>query len=70
MIPASFRPVLAIPNGWRLVLASIAGRLPITFTSLATVLLVREHAGSFATAGIVASAEAVGAAVTTPLQGG
>ena len=69
MIPPSFRPVLAIPNGRRLVLASIVGRLPITFTSLGTVLLVREHAGSFATAGIVASAEAVGAAVTTPLQG-
>src|SRR5206468_5264066 len=40
-----------------------------TFTALATVLLVREHTGSFATAGLVAGAEAVGAGPVTPLQG-
>ena len=60
MIPPAFRRVLSAEGAARLVLASLVGRLPVAFTSLATVLLVREHTGSFATAGLVAAAEAVG----------
>jgi hypothetical protein len=69
VIPPAFRRVLRAEGAPRLVTASLVGRLPITFTSLATVLLVREHTGSFATAGLVVAAEAVGAAAVAPLQG-
>jgi MFS family permease len=69
VIPPAFRRVLSAEGAARLVLASLVGRLPFTFTSLSTVLLVREHTGSFATAGLVAAAEAVGASAVAPLQG-
>ena len=69
MIPPAFRRVLSAEGAARLVLASLVGRLPVAFTSLATVLLVREHTWSFATAGLVAAAEAVGASAIAPLQG-
>jgi MFS family permease len=69
VIPPAFRRVLGARGAPRLVTASVVGRLPITFTSLATVLLVREHTGSFASAGLVAAAEAVGAATVAPIQG-
>jgi MFS family permease len=69
VIPPAFRRVLRAEGAARLVLTSLVARLPIAFTSLATVLLVREHTGSFATAGLVAAAEAVGASAIAPLQG-
>lgn len=69
MIPAAFRRVLFSPGAPRLVIGGLIGRAPITFTALASVLLVREHTGSFASAGFVAAAEAAGAASATPVQG-
>ncbi len=69
MIPASFRRVLAAPGAPRLIAGASLGRVPITFTALASVLLVREHTGSFASAGLVAAAEAAGAGLATPIQG-
>jgi MFS family permease len=69
VIPPAFRRVLSAEGAARLVLASLVGRLPFTFTSLSTVLLVRERTGSLATAGLVAAAEAVGASAIAPLQG-
>jgi MFS family permease len=68
-MPPAFRRVLAAPGAPRLVLSALVGRVPQTFTSLATVLLIRQYTGSFSVAGIVAGAEAVGAGAVTPFQG-
>lgn len=61
--------VLAIPGFKRLLLSSLLGRLPLGASSLAILLLVREHTGSFATAGLTVGTFAVTGAIAAPVQG-
>lgn len=53
----------------QLFLTGLVGRLPLQMYSLAVLLLVRERTGSFATAGLVTAAGAVGYATMAPVQG-
>ncbi len=50
-------------------LASVIGRLPISMAPLAAVLLVQQVRGSYAVAGLVIGAYALGATVGTPVLG-
>lgn len=53
----------------RLVLAAIVARMPLGIVSLATVLLAREATGSYADAGVVVAANAIGMAAGAPVLG-
>lgn len=64
-----YRRFLALPGTARLLVSSLAGRLPLGMTSLAVLLLVHQHTHSFATAGIAVGAYTLMSASTTPLQG-
>src|SRR5919202_666798 len=50
-------------------LASVVGRLPISMAPLAAVLLVQQVRGSYAVAGLVTGAYALGATLGTPALG-
>src|SRR3954452_22176714 len=50
-------------------IASVVGRLPISMTPLAAVLLVQQVRGSYAIAGGVTAAYALGATLGTPVLG-
>jgi MFS family permease len=52
-----------------LMLAALIARLPIGMDSLAIVLFLRERSGSYAAAGLVAAAFALGAGAGSPLSG-
>jgi MFS family permease len=64
-----YREFLALPGAARLLIGSLAGRLPLGMSSLAVLLLVHLKTGSFATAGIAVGAFTLSSAVTTPVQG-
>lgn len=64
-----YREFLALPGAARLLLSSLAGRLPLGMSSLAVLLLVHLKTGSFATAGVAVAAYSLSSAATTPLQG-
>jgi predicted MFS family arabinose efflux permease len=64
-----YRLFLSLPGTARLLLSSLSGRLPLGMTSLAVLLLVHQHTGSFATAGVAVGAFTLMSASTTPLQG-
>ncbi len=66
---APFASVLRLPYAPRLVVSGFIARIPYGITPLATVLLIRKTTGSFADAGAVAAAQAVGWAAFAPLQG-
>jgi MFS family permease len=66
---APYLSVLRLPHAPRLVVSGFIARIPYGITPLATVLLVRKASGSFADAGAVAAAQAVGWAAIAPLQG-
>lgn len=66
---ARYREFLAAPGAVRLLVSSLAGRLPLGMSSLAVLLLVHLHTGSFATAGVAVGAFTLSSAVTTPIQG-
>lgn len=53
----------------QLFLAGLLARLPLQMYSLAVLLLVRDRTGSYATAGAVTAAAAVGYAAAAPVQG-
>lgn len=62
--------VLLRPAGARRLLATaLLGRLPVGIFGLAIVLVVRDHTGSFAQAGVASAAFAIGAGLVAPLQG-
>jgi MFS family permease len=72
MAGMSLRPYSAIlrtPQVPRLVSTAVVGRLSIGMSGLALVLLVRQAGGSYALAGVVAGALALGAGVSAPLLG-
>lgn len=64
-----YRAVLAVPGVWRLLTSALLARLPIGATSLAILLLVRQHTGSFGLAGITVGAFAITGAIAAPIQG-
>lgn len=64
-----YRRFLSLPGAARLLLSSLAGRMPLGMTSLAVLLLVHQHTHSFANAGIAVGAFTLMSASTTPLQG-
>jgi len=65
-----YRLVLAVPGVIRLLLSSVAGRLPLGMASLSILLLVRETTHSFSVAGVSVGAFAVTESVMAPILGG
>lgn len=61
--------ILRVPSVAALVAATVLARMPIGVNGLAALLYVRAVTGSFAAAGIVVAALALGSAVGAPLQG-
>jgi len=68
-LTARYREFLSLPGAARLLIGSLAGRLPLGMSSLAVLLLVHAKTGSFAAAGVAVGAFTLSSAVTTPLQG-
>ena len=66
---AGYGRLLRRPGAAPALLLSLVARLPITMVPIGLVLLVRAERGSFAAAGIVAGAFAVGTAVGSPAWG-
>lgn len=61
---------LALPGALRLLVSSLAARLPLGMSSLAILLLVRQRTGSFAAAGLAVGTFTLCAAAATPVLGG
>ncbi len=63
----SYGPLLRTPGAAAFSAAALIGRLPISMLGIGTVLLVEDRRGSYALAGLVSAAYAVGLAVLGPL---
>ena len=61
--------ILRTPHVMPLMAAAIVARLPIGIDSLAIVLFLRDHTGSYAAAGAVSAAFALGGGAGAPLSG-
>ncbi len=61
--------LFALPHARRLLLVEIPARLPIGLIGLAIVLFVREHYGSYASAGLAAGAFAAALGISNPILG-
>jgi len=61
--------ILRTPHVVPLMVAALLARLPIGIDSIAIVLFLRERTGSYATAGIVSAALALGGGAGAPLSG-
>lgn len=66
---AAFRALLARPHVRPVAAASVLARLPKGMMPLATVLVLHQSTGSYATAGIAVAATALGDAASAPAQG-
>ncbi len=66
---AVYARILRTPGLGILIAATLITRLPLAINGLAVVLYLRETTGSFAIAGLVAGAMAVGSAIGAPLAG-
>jgi MFS family permease len=66
---ARYRRALAAPHVLPLVASSVLARMPIGVLALALVLFLREHTGSYASAGTIAGLFAFADALSAPLQG-
>ncbi len=66
---ARYRALFAVPGFARLLVSSVLGRLPSGMFSLALVLFVRAHTGSFLAAGVTVGAFALAGALVGPLLG-
>lgn len=66
---STYLRLLRVPRLAPLLAVMTLARLPIGINGLAIVLLVREESGSFATAGVVAGALALGTGGGAPVQG-
>ena len=64
---ARYARILRTPHVRPLILAALVARLPIGMDSLAIVLFLRQQTGSYAIAGVVAAAFALGAGAGQPL---
>jgi MFS family permease len=61
--------VLSIAGTRRLLASAVVARLPLGMASLAILLLVREHSGSFGQAGLTVGIFALAQAAVSPVQG-
>ena len=68
-VGAHYRSFLATPHVVPLLSSAVLARLPTGVNALAVVLFLEARTGSFAFAGLVAGALAIGSAVGAPLQG-
>jgi MFS family permease len=66
---ARYLTILRTPRVAVLIAATLMGRLPFAINALAVLLFVRDITGSFAGAGVVSGALALGSAFGAPLQG-
>jgi len=66
---ARYARVLRTPHVLPLMASALVARLPIGIDSLAIVLFLRDRTGSYATAGIVSAAFALGSGAGAPLSG-
>jgi MFS family permease len=66
---ARYARVLRTPHVLPIMAAALVARLPIGIDSLAIVLFLRDRTGSYATAGIVSAAFALGSGAGAPLSG-
>lgn len=66
---SDLRALVRRPFALRMLLSALVGRLPEAMVPLALLLLARHEHGSYATAGALAGAFAIGAAVGGPLLG-
>ncbi|HVU74194.1 MAG TPA: MFS transporter [Mycobacteriales bacterium] len=64
-----FGVLRAHPDALRLAAASVLARLPMSMFSVASILLLRHHLHSYATAGAAVALYGLAAAVTSPLLG-
>jgi MFS family permease len=69
VVPGSYRSLVAVAGAPRLLLFALVGRIPIGMLSLGIVLMLHAQTGSFATAGGVAAAFAIGGGFAAPVQG-
>lgn len=65
---SSYRELLAVPGVRRMLVASVASKLPMTVISLALLLSVGTHY-SYAVAGLAVAAMAVGQGLSAPVRG-
>ena len=65
----AYAAIFRTPRVGVLLAATVLARLPIGINHLAVVLFVREVTGSYAAAGVVVGALALGTALGAPLQG-
>jgi MFS family permease len=63
----AYLPLLRLPGALRFSLAALVGRMPISMLGIGSVLLVEDRRGSYALAGAVAAAYALGLAVGGPV---
>lgn len=63
----AYLPLLHVPGARAFSLAALVGRMPISMLGIGSVLLVEDRRGSYALAGAVAAAYALGLAVGGPL---
>jgi MFS family permease len=66
---SDLRALVRRPHALRMLLCALVGRLPEAMVPLALLLFTRHEGGSYATAGALAGAFAIGAAVGGPLAG-
>jgi MFS family permease len=66
---SSYGRILRVPGGWRMSLAGLAGRLPISMMSLGIVLLVQSATGSYGLAGAVSAVYVIANAAFSVVQG-
>lgn len=69
LVPGTYRSLIRVPGAARLMVFALIGRVPIGMLSLAIVLMIRDETGSFATAGGVTAAYALGGGLAAPVQG-
>jgi MFS family permease len=69
LIPAAYRPLLAMREARLPLIGTTIGRLPLGAVGLAVILLVHGTTGSYAQAGVADAAVTIGAAVGLPVQG-
>jgi MFS family permease len=65
--PRGYAGLLRTPGGRAFTAAALLGRMPISMLGIGTVLLVEDRRGSYALAGIVSAAYALGLAALGPL---
>jgi MFS family permease len=64
-----YRTFLAVPGAPRLLISSIAARLPLGMATLSILLLIHQEKRSFAPAGLVVGAFSLASAASAPVQG-